>query len=52
MPDGSTYISVLTAVFTVDGTKIVDLPAGTYRVAITTATAVQGAVNVVPSRTK
>jgi hypothetical protein len=37
--DNSTYVTCLTA-FTADGYATVNLPAGTYRFAVTTATAV------------
>lgn len=50
MPDGTTYVSVLAATFTADGAKIVDLPAGTFKIVITTATAVQGSLVRVPFR--
>lgn len=49
MPDGTTYVTVLTA-FTGDGAAIVDLPPGTYKIAIATATAVQGFLIRVPYR--
>lgn len=48
MPDGSSYLSVLAAPFTADGDTILDMPSGTYKVAIATATAVQGGVWPVP----
>jgi hypothetical protein len=38
-PDGSTYVTVITA-FTAAGYASANLPNGTYRVAVTTATAV------------
>jgi hypothetical protein len=38
-PDGLTYVTVLTA-FSADGYASVNLPAGTYQLAIATATAV------------
>jgi hypothetical protein len=38
-PDGSTYITVITAL-TADGYASANLPSGTYQLAITTATAV------------
>lgn len=50
MPDGSTYVSVLSSTFTANGTKIVDLPAGSYKIDITTATAVYLSVAPVPTR--
>lgn len=50
MPDGSTYVSVLSSVFTVNGAKIVDLPPGSYKIDITTATAVYVAVAPIPIR--
>lgn len=50
MPDGSTYVTVLAAVFSADSAKILDLAPGTYKVVITTATAVQGAVARIPYR--
>ena|SRR5487761_504338 len=43
MPDGTTYLAVLTA-FTADGSAIVDLPANTYKFAFATVTTVQGFV--------
>lgn len=49
MPDGSTYVTILTA-FTVDGAAIVDLPAATYKMTVATATALQGFVIPVPYR--
>ena len=38
-PDGSTYVTVLTA-FTTAGYASANLPSGTYQIAIATATAV------------
>lgn len=38
-PDGSTYVNVITAL-TADGYASSNLPSGTYRIAVTTATAV------------
>lgn len=49
MPDGSTYVPCATAL-SADGSVVADLPAGTYKVAIATATAVQLAVSPVPYR--
>lgn len=51
MPDGTTYESVLTTVVTANGQRLVDLPPGTYKVVITTATAVQGSLIRVPYQT-
>jgi hypothetical protein len=48
MPDGSTYLAILTA-FTADGSALVDLPPGTYKLAVTTATALQGSLVRVPA---
>jgi hypothetical protein len=49
MPDGSTYVTCL-APFTAAGTALVNLPPGTYQVAIATATAVQCFVVRTPYR--
>lgn len=46
--DGSTYITVTSASWTVNDTAIVMLPAGTYRFAVTTATAVYVNIRRVP----
>lgn len=46
MPDKATYLTLGT--FTADGTNIYQLPTGTYRITITTATAVQGFLISVP----
>lgn len=43
MPDGSTFINAAPA-YAVDSTDALLLPAGTYKIAIATATAVQGAL--------
>lgn len=47
MPDASTYVTVLSA-FTADGSAIVELPPGTYKVAIATATSVQALIVLIP----
>jgi hypothetical protein len=47
-PDGSTYVTVMTA-FSADGYASANLPSGTYRIAVATATAVY--VDVVSSTT-
>lgn len=47
MPDASTYIAAGPA-YGADSTDIFNLPRGTYRIAIVTATAVQGALVPVP----
>jgi hypothetical protein len=49
MPDGTTYVSILPA-FTAAGAATVDLPPGSYKFDIVTATAVQGFVVRVPYR--
>lgn len=49
MPDGSTYVDTVPA-FTADGTKIVDVPPGTYKFVIATATAVQAVIARIPIR--
>ena len=49
MPDGSTYVAALPA-FTADSVAAVDLPPGTYRLVIATATGVMGFVVRVPYR--
>src|SRR5579859_3012038 len=49
MPDGTTYIAAA-ASFTADGTAVYDLPPGTYKLAITTATALQFFLVRVPYR--
>lgn len=49
MPDGTTYVSCATAL-TADGFEVLDLPPGTYRIGITTATSVQGFLIRVPYR--
>ena len=41
--DGSTYITVLPA-FTADGFATLDLPAGSYRLTVSTATAIYASV--------
>ena len=48
-PDGTTYVAV-SAIFTQDNAANVNLPPGTYQVAITTATSVQGSLVRVPYR--
>ncbi len=53
MPDGTTYIGASAAVTTsagAAGCQVVDLPPGTYQIAITTSTAVQGSLIRVPYR--
>lgn len=45
--DGSTYVTALTA-FTAAGYSTVYLPSGTYKVAVTTATAVYVDITTVP----
>lgn len=47
MPDNSTFVSCGTAL-TADGFEVFDLPAGTYQIAITTATGVEGFLQRVP----
>lgn len=47
-PDGSTYVSALTAAFLANGTKVVFLPPGAYKWVIATATAVYVSANRVP----
>lgn len=47
MPDGTTYISCSTS-YAADSTDVLALPAGTYKIAITTATAVQGSLTPIP----
>jgi hypothetical protein len=46
-PDGSTYLTAATA-FTANGSSTVSLPPGTYKFAVTTATAVYAAVTRIP----
>lgn len=46
--DGSTYFSVLSAAFGANGLKTLDLPPGTYKVVITTTTAVYVKISHVP----
>ena len=46
-PDGTTYVNCIPA-FTAEGLAIVDLPPGSYKLDIVTATAVQGFVIRVP----
>lgn len=41
MPDGTTYVSIAVAL-TADGSQLVDLAPGMYKIAIATATAVMG----------
>lgn len=47
-PDNSTYLSVLPATFTANGVKTIDLPQGTYKFIVTTATALYAAVVRIP----
>lgn len=49
MPDGSTYVTAASA-FLADGVAVVDLPAGMYKAAIATATAVQFFLAPIPMR--
>lgn len=49
LPDAATYLTVLTA-FTADGSALVDLPPGKYKIAVATATALQGFLIRVPTR--
>jgi hypothetical protein len=47
-PDGVTFLSVLTAVFTANGVVLVDMPTNnTLRFAVTTATAAFASINPV-----
>lgn len=46
--DGSTWIAVLPATFTTNGSQLVDLPVGAYQLAITTATAVYACLSRIP----
>lgn len=49
LPDGSTWLSVSSATdFTAAGFATVDLPPGSYRFLITTATAVYASVDRIP----
>jgi hypothetical protein len=48
-PDGTTYVTVLTA-FTADGYQNANLPSGTYRLLVATATAIY--VDVVATETR
>lgn len=50
MPDGSTYQSVLAAPFTAAGSVVLDLPPGSYKIVVTTATSAQGFLIRVPFR--
>lgn len=50
LPDGSTWLNTLPATFSANGLAVVDLPPGTYRLSITTATAVVAFVARVPYR--
>lgn len=45
--DGSTYVTALTA-FSANGYSTVDLPEGTYKIAIATATAVYVGIDRIP----
>lgn len=47
MPDGTTYIAA-SPTYAADDTDVFALPAGTYKIAITTATAVQGSLTPIP----
>lgn len=49
MPDGSTYINIASPL-TADGAQLVDLPPGSYKLDIVTATAVQASLVRVPFR--
>lgn len=49
-PDGSTYLSIGSASdFTANGVAVVDLPPGTYRFTIATATAVAVGITRIPT---
>lgn len=49
LPDGSSYVSVSSGTdLTADGFAVVDLPPGTYQIAIATATAVYASVTRIP----
>ena len=50
MPDGSTYIGITNGSLSADGTLSLDLPAGSYRLAVTSATGAQGSLSRVPFR--
>lgn len=50
MPDGTTYVSVLSSTFTANSGKTLALNPGTYKVVITTASAAQGFVSPAPYR--
>ena len=47
-PDGATYLSVLDTVFVANGVKLVQLPVGTYKFVVTTATAVYVSIGGTP----
>jgi hypothetical protein len=48
-PDGSTYVSVLSATFTANAFQTVNIPPGTYQLTVTTATAVYADITSVYS---
>jgi hypothetical protein len=48
MPDGTTYLTIIS--FTAANSTSLDLPPGTYKVVVATATAVQGSLIRVPYR--
>ncbi|WP_029082892.1 hypothetical protein [Bradyrhizobium sp. th.b2] len=49
--DGTTFISVLSAPFTADAYQVVNIPPGTYQLAVATATGVDADVTSVFSTT-
>ncbi len=50
LPDGSTYLDVGSSTnFTADGFAVVDLPPGSYKFTVTTATAVYVSVTRIPN---
>lgn len=50
MPDGSTFVSILTAPFAANGSAVVEMPPGKYAIVIATATGVSGSLLRVPRR--
>jgi hypothetical protein len=52
-PDTATFLSVASATdFTADGHAVLDLPRGTYRFTVPTATLVYVSISSVPARTQ
>ena len=50
MPDASSYVAITNGSLSADGTLSLDLPAGSYRLAVTSATAAQGSLSRIPFR--